>query len=142
MKAWAWFGIPALVLAAAYAATPVLVASFAGHNAPAVIIAQPKLPDDTVKPVNLSVAGQEIDYSAFGDKVNKAPTNFKPELVAAEPTLQSILMADADSIAVVDGNMVREGDKVGIYRVAKIDTRTVTLATTRITNTRVGKLVK
>ena len=62
--------------------------------------------------------------------------------VVVGPVLQSILMTGKEGVAVVDGNMVRKGDKVGDYRVAKIEPHAVTLAITRTKSVTVGKAVK
>lgn len=144
MKAWSWFAIPPLVLAAAYAATPMLVASLTGPRAAAVRIAQPDLPDDTVRPVAAPPAGEGIDYSVFGVMANTGSTTAVSQPVVPveeEPALQSVLMTDGEGVAVVNGNLVREGDKVGAYRVARIEPRAVTLILTHIRNGKSGTQV-
>ena len=137
------------VLAGAYWATPMLVTSLAGHNAAAVTIAQLDLPADVVKPAPKAAdaAKREVDYSAFGSLAandNKPVLKAKSVLPAVHVpmvfTLQSILMTGENGVAVVNGNLVRQGDKVGDgYRVVKVEPDAVWLGIRRTTSVQVGK---
>jgi len=136
MKAWSWFVVTPVVMVAAYSATPVLVDRLTGHNAAAVTIAQIDLPVEVEKPADkeADAAGREINYAAFATDESRAIA--KTKSVTAEFALQSILMADGVGVAVVNGNFVRLGDKVGNgYRVVRIEPQAVWLAVKRTANT-------
>ena len=139
MKAWSWFTVTPMLLVAAYSATPMLVDSLTGHNAAAVTITQIDLPVEIVKPATTAAdaAGREINYAAFATDESKAIAKTKP--VTAEFALQSILITDGVGVAVVNGNMVRQGDKVGNgYRVVRIEPQAVWLAVKPASNTKIG----
>ncbi|MEJ1959821.1 MAG: hypothetical protein WDM70_10685 [Nitrosomonadales bacterium] len=145
MKAWSWFVVTPLVAGAAYWASPILVSSLTSHTASAVTIAQLDLPVDEAKPADkvADAAKQDIDYSSFGSLEKSSPKMISKVKPPVEFALQSVLMTGGDAIAVVDGNLVHQGDQVGSgYRVVKIEPEAVWLAIRRITNVKVGKKVK
>lgn len=152
MKAWSWFAVPPVVLAAAYSATPLLVTGLTGHNAAAVTIAQLNLPADIGKPApkTAGIAGREILYTVFGDLAQggaaipiKHVGPVAPVHVPATFALQSILMTNGEGVAVLNGNQVRQGDKVDDgYSVARIEPHAVWLTIKRTRTVKVGKKIK
>jgi hypothetical protein len=138
MKAWSWFVVVPIVLAAAYWATPMLVTSLTGHNAAAVTITQISLPDEVGKPAAKAAdaAAREINYAAFPRDESIVQVKSTGPVFA----LQSVMLSDGVGVAVVDGKPVRKGDQVGGgYRVFKIEPLAVWLAITRTTTVPVSK---
>lgn len=130
MNAWSWFAIPPVLLAIAYMATTMLSANLTVRDA--VTVTLPDLPVEAGQAKAQLVAEpdaeREIRYAAFGGQPpNRVTPKQKPAPVAPEFTLQSILVTDTDQIAVVNGNFVRQGDKVGGYRVFRIAPQAVWL---------------
>lgn len=129
MKSWSMFAITPAVLVAAYLATPIMLSNFTGHNAAPVVIAPLDLPvaaNQSAKSVN--AAGLDINYAVFGRLSNSTNVKPKPE-VMPEFVLQSVLMTDRGSYAVIDGKVVHRGSKVGSgFRVTRIMRNEVLLA--------------
>lgn len=143
MKTWGWFAVTPVMLAVAYSATPVLVDHLTGNNAAAVTIAQIDLPVEVAKPEAKAAdtTGREINYAAFATDQSRAIASAKP--VTAQFALQSILMTDGVGVAVVNGNLVRRGDKVGNdYIVVRIEPQAVWLAVKRSAVTKDGKSIR
>jgi len=102
---------------------------------------------DDAKPAGKAAnpAERQIDYSSFGDlsSSTQKTVSRKPVVVPVEFALQSILMTGADGVAVVNGNLVRQGDQVGGgYRVVKVEPEAVWLAIKRTTSVKVGKKIR
>ena len=145
MKAWSWFAVTPAVFAAAYWATPMLVTRLTGNNVAAVTIAQLNLPDEAAKPAAKAAdtAGKEIKYAAFSSSELSSANAKAGGPVTPEFVLQSVMLTDGVHVAVVNGNLVREGDKVGDgYRVAKVEPDAVWLAIKSTSNVKVGKKIK
>ena len=130
MKAWLWFVVVPVVLAAAYSAAPELENRLMGPGEAAVAVAPVNLPSgvEKAKPT-AAPADRDIRLAAFGILAPVESKTLTPSRGISDVfSLQSVLVVGGKTSAVIDGNLVRPGDKLGGgYRVARIESNAVWL---------------